>query len=110
MAADATTFFDAQKAPPGPPTQPVIAAFPTLERDVVAYDADNPAALPKPILPVTATINGVPATVTYYGAAPGLIAGLLQVNIMVPPGATSGNVVLTIGGNRSQTGVTVAIR
>lgn len=62
VAADATTFFDAQKAPPGPPTQPVIAAFPTLERDVVAYDADNPAM---PLVPVYLPQNPVVADFPY---------------------------------------------
>jgi Ca-activated chloride channel family protein len=62
VAADATTFFDAQKAPPGPATQPVIAAFPTLERDVVAYDADNPAM---PMVPVYLPLNPVVADFPY---------------------------------------------
>jgi Ca-activated chloride channel family protein len=62
VAADATTFFDAQKAPPGPATQPVIAAFPTLERDVVAYDADNPAM---PMVPVYLPQNPVVADFPY---------------------------------------------
>ncbi len=39
---------------------------------------------PRPVLPVTATMAGQPVTVTYAGAAPGLVAGLMQVNLQVP--------------------------
>jgi len=35
-------------------------------------------------LGVTASIGGVPAEVTYAGAAPGLIAGVVQVNLRMP--------------------------
>jgi len=35
-------------------------------------------------VPVTATIDGVPAVVSYAGAAPGLIAGVTQVNVQIP--------------------------
>ncbi|MEK7754855.1 MAG: SBBP repeat-containing protein [Acidobacteriota bacterium] len=64
-------------------------------------------------LPVTATIGGVAATVSYAGGAPGLLTGVLQVNIVVPDNAPSGDavpLVITVGGVRSQDGVTVAIR
>ena len=81
----------------------------TIPAGVDGKLADDPV-LPKPVLPVTATINDVPADVQYAGAAPGLVAGVLQVNLLVPAGATSGDVVIHIGGNDSQTGVTVAIR
>jgi len=72
--------------------------------------------LPVPLLAVGVTIGGVPADVTYYGAAPGLVAGVLQVNARVPPGVASGAVPLfvSIGGinsqNSSQLGITLAIQ
>jgi uncharacterized protein (TIGR03437 family) len=49
--------------------------------------------------------------VRYAGGSPGQIAGLMQVNVVVP-GALSGavSVVLTVGGVASQGGVTVAVR
>jgi len=81
----------------------------TIPAGVTGMLATGPV-LPKPVFPVTASINGVPAEVQYYGAAPGLVAGTLQVNLLVPAGATSGEVILHIGGNDSQRGVTVAIR
>ncbi len=50
---------------------------------------------------VTAQIDGQDAAVQYAGAAPGAVAGVIQINVMVPPGARSGaadSIVLTIGG------------
>ncbi len=45
---------------------------------------------------VTATIDGMPATVTFAGLTPSLV-GLYQVNVLVPNGVTPGNTVpLTI--------------
>lgn len=67
---------------------------------------------PRPVLPVSVTIGGLPATVQYVGAAPGEIAGLMQINLLIPSGVTPGNavpVVLTVGGKRSQGGMTIAI-
>ncbi|HTS66577.1 MAG TPA: proprotein convertase P-domain-containing protein [Candidatus Acidoferrales bacterium] len=62
-------------------------------------------------LPVTATIAGQPATVTYAGLAPGQI-GVYQVNVLVPVATPSGTVrvVLTAGGNSSPGPVTIQIK
>lgn len=67
--------------------------------------------LPTPVAPVTVTIGGVPATVQYAGGAPGVIAGVMQVNAVVPAGV-SGTVpvVVTAGSAASQSGVTVVVR
>jgi uncharacterized protein (TIGR03437 family) len=69
--------------------------------------------LPVPLLNVGATIGGLPANIQYVGAAPGLVAGALQVNIVVPAGVASGPAPLFIsfgGMYNSQTGITVAIQ
>lgn len=68
--------------------------------------------LPKPLLPVTATIDGKPATVLYAGAAPQGVAGLMQVNLQVPANASTGAVAVDIivGVAHSQTGVTVSVQ
>jgi len=60
----------------------------------------------------TATIGGLPATVTYAGSAPGLVNGVLQVNLQIPQGLTPGPqpVVITIGSAQSQPGITVAVK
>ena len=63
-------------------------------------------------LPVTVTIRGADAPVTYHGSAPGEVAGVLQVNAVVPPGITPGPAVpilITVGGNQSQSGATIAV-
>ncbi len=68
--------------------------------------------LPQTVLPVTATIGGKTATVTYSGGVPGVVAGLTQVNVTIPAGVTAGSsvpVVLTVGGVATQAGVTLAI-
>ncbi len=68
--------------------------------------------LNKPVQSVTATIAGVPAQVQYYGSAPGLVYGVMQVNVLVPPNIASGaqQVIVTVGTTSSQSGVTVAIQ
>jgi uncharacterized protein (TIGR03437 family) len=71
--------------------------------------ASGPPALVK--LPVSVTIGGQPATVSFAGLAPGL-AGVYQVNALVPAGVTPGDevpVVITQGGAQSNT-VTIAVR
>jgi len=58
---------------------------------------------------VTAMIGGKPATVTFAGAAPGEITGVIQINIIVPTGLTPGNqtLVITINGVETQANVTI---
>lgn len=66
-----------------------------------------------PLLPVSVQIGGINATVLYAGAAPGLVAGSLQVNVRVPNGVSTGlsiPVLLTVGMSTSPSGVTVAIQ
>ena len=70
------------------------------------------APYPAPLLPVSVTIDGIAAQVLYAGAAPGLVAGLLQIDVQIPNGAASGArpIVLTVGDAQSQTSVTVAVQ
>jgi uncharacterized protein (TIGR03437 family) len=68
--------------------------------------------LPKPLLKVSATIGGVPATVQYAGGAAYMVAGAMQVNLLVPADAPTGPavpLVVQVGDKRSQAGITVAI-
>lgn len=63
-------------------------------------------------IPVSATVGGVPAKVTYAGSAPGLMAGVTQINVQVPEGLPSNPytpIVLSIGSHSTPLGVTVAI-
>ena len=70
------------------------------------------AAVPMPLLPVTATIGGVPAQVVYSGPAPGSVAGLLQINAVTSEQVAPGPavpVVITVGDQPSQSGPTIAV-
>jgi uncharacterized protein (TIGR03437 family) len=77
-----------------------------------------PPYVPQPVLPVTATIDGQPAVVAFYGEAPDIIAGVMQVNVVIPSGARSGDlpVVVKVGETPSQLtaagvgAVTVSVR
>jgi uncharacterized protein (TIGR03437 family) len=64
------------------------------------------APFPVPVQKVSVTIGGVQANLLYQGAAPFEIAGLLQVNAVIPLGLTPSDtvpLVLTIGNASSQT-------
>jgi uncharacterized protein (TIGR03437 family) len=67
---------------------------------------------PAPLLAVTVTINSQPAQYAYAGEAPGLVAGMMQLNVKIPANAPSGAlpIVVSIGGNPSQNGVTVSVQ
>ena len=70
------------------------------------------AVVARPELPVNATIGGQRVDVLYAGAAPGLVAGVLQLNLRLPEAIAAGNqpVVVRIGERTSQTGLTIAVR
>jgi uncharacterized protein (TIGR03437 family) len=62
---------------------------------------------------VSATIAGQPAVTTYAGAAPGLIAGVNQVNIQLASNAATGiaqSVVVSVGTIASPATATIAVR
>jgi uncharacterized protein (TIGR03118 family) len=67
--------------------------------------------LAETVAPVTVTIGGKSATVVYAGSAPGQIAGVMQVEAVVPTGAGTGPipVVITAGGT-SSTAATVNLK
>jgi uncharacterized protein (TIGR03437 family) len=73
-----------------------------------------PQVTPSPLLTsIGVLINGQPAAWTYAGEAPGLAAGLLQLNVQIPQTAQSGvpnSITVSIGPNVSQTGVTVSVQ
>ena len=69
--------------------------------------------LPTLLQPVSVQIGGLNAAVSYAGAAPNLVAGVIQVNATVPAAAPSGPsvpILLTIGTATSQAGVTLAVK
>jgi uncharacterized protein (TIGR03437 family) len=106
------------------PTSPakagsIISLYATGEGQTSPSGIDGkPAAapLPAPVLPVFATVSGQPAVVTYAGGAPGLVAGLMQVNVQIPAnliqintGPVAVPVVLTVGVVSTQANVTVTV-
>jgi uncharacterized protein (TIGR03437 family) len=56
--------------------------------------------------------GAVATSYPFVGELPGATAGVLQINVVVPDQAPSGNVavVVTVGNTPSQAGLTVAIR
>ena len=69
--------------------------------------------LPVSDAPISVTIGGQAAKVTYQGAAPGLVAGVTQVNAEIPNGITPGSavpVVVSAGGVAGLNTVTVAVQ
>jgi len=68
------------------------------QTDPAGVDGQLPlSTYPKPVLPVSVKIGG--AASLYYGAAPQLVAGVMQVNAKIPDGVSSGDqtIVLTVG-------------
>ncbi|HVW10839.1 MAG TPA: hypothetical protein VHC90_19770 [Bryobacteraceae bacterium] len=63
--------------------------------------------IPAPTAKITATVGGQDATVAYAGAVPGVVAGLMQVNVQIPADVTPGGyvpVVLQAGDNSTVDG------
>jgi uncharacterized protein (TIGR03437 family) len=71
-----------------------------------------PQVTPAPVLAVGVTINGQPALYVYAGEAPGLVAGMMQLNVQIPANAPSGDlpILVSVGGHTSQNAVTVSVQ
>jgi uncharacterized protein (TIGR03437 family) len=59
----------------------------------------------QPLLKATATVGGLAAVVEYYGSAPGLVSGVMQVNVRIPANAASGAVPIVITMTDAATGL-----
>jgi uncharacterized protein (TIGR03437 family) len=72
----------------------------------------SPPYTPAPLLPVAVLINNAPAAIQFAGEAPGIVAGVLQVNVVIPAGTPAGAVPVSvsIGGKTTQNGVTVSVQ
>ncbi len=108
---DGTYNSAANPAPAGS----VVVLFGTGEGQTVPPGVDGLIAnttLPVPALPLTVTIGGKQAEIVYQGGAPGLTAGLLQINARIPTDTPAGNqpVVVTLGTISSPAGLTVAVK
>ena len=99
-AADGSINTAATPAHPGE----YVSLFATGEGQISPSGADGAIAtgqlLRTPVERVTATVGGLPAVVQYAGTAPGLVAGLMQVNVRIPDGVPPGGyvpVVIAVG-------------
>jgi uncharacterized protein (TIGR03437 family) len=94
----------------------VVSFFATGEGQTSPSGVDGKPGsdpVPRPILSVSVTISGQTVTPIYAGGAPGNVAGLMQVNVQVPSGIQTGGavpVLLKVGNESSQAGVTIAVR
>jgi len=79
---------------------------------VTAYNPNANPPVPVPLVKPNVLIGNQPANVTFYGEAPGLVSGVLQINVVVPAGAGTGPVPVSVsmGNNSSQAGVTVYLQ
>jgi uncharacterized protein (TIGR03437 family) len=70
--------------------------------------------LPKPVLPVSVSVDGIAVTPTYAGAAPTEVSGLMQIVIQIPSGVKPGGyvpVVVKVGdGSTVEGSAWIAVR
>lgn len=98
----------------GAPVGGVVVLFGTGEGITDPGGQDGMLATsvyPKPRQPLTVRIGGKDAEVLYAGAAPGLVAGVFQINVCIPEGVDPGPqpVVVQIGTASSSPEVTVSV-
>jgi len=108
--------FSINSGPNPAPRGSVVAIYCTGggATDPVSVDG-SVTTMPLPMLKqnVRVTIGGIPAPVSYSGAAPQAVAGLTQINVQVPAAAPSGPsvpVVVQVGTVQSQPGLTMAVQ
>jgi uncharacterized protein (TIGR03437 family) len=93
------------------PKNGYVSIFATGEGRTSPASIDGSLALgpgyPKPLSPVRAAIGGKDAMVLYAGAAPTLVAGIMQVVVAIPDGIEVGGyvpIVLKVGGAATPAG------
>ncbi|MBN1512413.1 MAG: hypothetical protein JXB13_10390, partial [Phycisphaerae bacterium] len=108
---------DYSRVNPDNPAHPgdVILLFTTGEGQTTPPGVDGQLALstyPTPVLPVSVRIGGIECVLQYWGAAPTLVAGVMQINVFIPENVVPGDevpIILKVGDRISQPGLTVAI-
>lgn len=93
----------------------IVILYGTGEGQTLPAGVDGQVALtvfPKPLLNASVSIGGQNAEVAYAGAAPGLVAGVFQINVKIPEDAPSGAlpVVVRFGSFASPAGITVQVQ
>jgi uncharacterized protein (TIGR03437 family) len=71
-----------------------------------------PQVTPAPLQFIQVSIGAQSALYTYAGEAPGMVAGVMQLNVQIPANAPSGALPIQVstGGNTSQNDVTVSVQ
>ncbi len=84
----------------------------TVPPGVTGTINSSAAQNPSPAAPVSIQIGGLPATYSYAGGIDGVVEGIMQLNVQVPAGVSPGTVpvVVTIGSNSTQSGVTLSVQ
>jgi uncharacterized protein (TIGR03437 family) len=109
---DSTVNSPSNPAAPGS----VVSGFATGAGQTGPPGIDGQVAtviLPSPLLAVSVRIGGLDSQVMYAGAAPGIIAGVIQVNCVIPADIPSGPaipIVLNVGTASSPAGITLAVK
>lgn len=93
---------------------------PALDGSTIPDGALTQVAAGTPILELVTNvrvyIGGQPAVVQYAGTSPGAVAGLIQINAIVPPTSSTGTVPITLSvgdaatARQAQTGVTLGVK
>jgi uncharacterized protein (TIGR03437 family) len=110
LNSDNSVNSTSQPAPRGSEIQIFATGIP-YSGQVTGGITPTPASGGSP--PVTVTIGGSNGTVIYAGPAPGAIAGLVQINAIVPQNISPGSAVpiqLTVGSAQSLGGVTIVVQ
>jgi len=96
----------------GPPSTLVV--YGTGEGQTTPGGVDGSVAatvFPKPVLPVTVQAGGQAAEILYAGAAPGFVAGVLQINLRIPAGLRgTAPLQLRIGEAATPAGLNIFVR
>jgi uncharacterized protein (TIGR03437 family) len=89
-----------------------LTSPPSATGTITTVNLPPPQVTPAPVQPVQVWIGGQPALYTYAGEAPGMVAGVMQLNVQIPSNAPSGalSIQVSVGGNVSQSGITVAVQ
>ncbi|HEY7391633.1 MAG TPA: hypothetical protein VH640_24170 [Bryobacteraceae bacterium] len=84
----------------------------TIPAGVTGTINSSPTQNPVPAASISVLIGGQPATYSYAGGIDGVVEGILQINAQVPTNVPSGTVPVTvlIGGNSTQSSVTISVQ
>ena len=85
---------------------------PSVTGAITVANLPPPQVTPQPVQLIQVWIGGQQVNYTYAGEAPGMVSGVMQLNVQIPVDAPSGalSIQVSIGGNLSQSGITVVVQ